>query len=91
MLVFFIYIYQRLSPVSIPEHLEAEDEHDDDCGVVGVDGRDEGGDAEADQSRDDRHQVEGDDRTQKNGQPVVTHGKNGWNSKLRVMFTMLFF
>ena len=42
-------------PVGIPKHFEAKEEHDDYGGVVGVDLRDEGGNAEADQRRDDRH------------------------------------
>ena len=62
-----------ISPVSIPEHFDAEHEHDDDRGVEGVHGRYEGGDGVAQQGRNDGHQDEGGDRTQKDDQFVVTH------------------
>ena len=60
-------------PVGVPEHLEAEDEHDDDGGVEGVDRRDERGDAVAEQSRHDRHRHQRDDRAREDDQLVVTH------------------
>ena len=64
-------------PVSIPEHLEAEEKHDDDGRVVGVDWRDEGGDAKPDQGGDNRHDVERDNGAEEDGELVVAHGEDG--------------
>ncbi len=46
-------------PIGIPEHFETKEKHDDDGSVVGVDWWNEGGDAKADQSRDDCHDNQG--------------------------------
>ena len=53
-----MYTCAQSVPVCIPEHLEAKEEHDDNGRIVGVDGRNEGGDAKPNQGRDDRHDIE---------------------------------
>jgi len=80
--VLFCLLLQLLSLVGlhlpgVVEHLEAEDEHDDDGRVEGVDLRDEGSHAVAQQRRHDRHQDQGRDGAEKDRQFVVTHRKNG--------------
>ena len=71
----------RLVGLHLPrvvEHLDAEDDHDGDGGVEGVDLRDQGGHAPAEQGGHDGHQYEGGDGAQEDGQLVIAHGKNGW-------------
>ena len=64
-------------PVSLPKHFESEEDHNDDGRVEGVDRRDEGGDAESEQGRNDRHHNQGRDGRQEDDQLVVTHRENG--------------
>lgn len=62
--------------VSIPEHLESKEEHDDDGRIVSVDWWNEGGDAKPDQGRDNRHDDESSDGADEDDHLVVAHCKD---------------
>ena len=62
-----------LHPPGLPEHLQAEEEHDGRAGVVGDLPGDEGGHHPAQHRREDRHEVEGGEGGEEDDQLVVPH------------------
>ena len=62
-----------LHPPGLPEHLEAEEEHDGRAGVVGDLPGDEGGHHPAQQRGEDRHEVESGEGGEEDDEFVVPH------------------